>query len=78
MRVQAAEAVNPFEMRFTRKKHDVLGQRIKGQNGSRGRSRDAAITKRTQTLVSLFRFACCAEPQPVLCYAVGCFLLVMS
>ena len=43
--------MNPFEMRFTRKKHDVLGQRIKGQIGSRGKSRDAAITKRKQTLL---------------------------
>mmetsp|Transcript_26205 Transcript_26205/g.78749 ORF Transcript_26205/g.78749 Transcript_26205/m.78749 type:complete len:897 (-) Transcript_26205:128-2818(-) len=51
LKSEAAAAVNPFELRFTRPKHEVLGQRVKGRIGSRGKSRDAAIQKRKKTLL---------------------------
>jgi nucleolar protein 14 len=41
---------NPFELRTNRRKHDVLGQKRKGEVGHRGHARDAAIQLRRRTL----------------------------
>ncbi len=43
-------AENPFELRTNRRKHDVLGQKRKGEVGHRGHARDAAIQLRKRTL----------------------------
>lgn len=47
----AEEKVNPFEIRYTKRKHDVMGQVVKGQIGRRGRARDVAIDTRKKTLL---------------------------
>ena len=41
---------NPFELRINKRKHNVLGQKRKGEIGHRGQSRDAAIQLRRRTL----------------------------
>eukprot|EP00039_Didymoeca_costata_P028828 m.22237 g.22237 ORF g.22237 m.22237 type:complete len:536 (+) comp7378_c1_seq1:289-1896(+) len=41
---------NPFELRFNKRKHTVLGQRTKGDVGKRGKSRDLALQQREKTL----------------------------
>ncbi len=41
---------NPFELRLNKRKHDVLGQKRKGEVGNRGQSRDAAVQLRRRTL----------------------------
>lgn len=38
-------AVNPFEVKVNRRKHDVLGQRSKNDSGLPGVSRSKAIQK---------------------------------
>eukprot|EP00051_Salpingoeca_urceolata_P021035 m.323144 g.323144 ORF g.323144 m.323144 type:complete len:868 (-) comp19723_c0_seq3:67-2670(-) len=45
------EESNPFEMRFTKPKHDVLGRKIKGRIGVRGQARDRANELRKNTLL---------------------------
>lgn len=46
----AAAASNPFEMRFNRRKHEVLGQVLKGATGKRGQARERANKLRERTL----------------------------
>eukprot|EP00730_Choanoeca_flexa_P015401 TRINITY_DN7065_c0_g1_i3.p1 TRINITY_DN7065_c0_g1~~TRINITY_DN7065_c0_g1_i3.p1 ORF type:complete len:868 (+),score=243.11 TRINITY_DN7065_c0_g1_i3:96-2699(+) len=43
--------VNRFELREQRQKHQVLGQRVKGQKGNRVQARDVAIKTREKTLL---------------------------
>lgn len=42
--------LNPFELRTNKRKHDVLGQKRKGEQGHRGQARDAATRLRDRTL----------------------------
>ena len=32
----AEEKINPFELKKNKKKHDVMGQKVKGEMGNRG------------------------------------------
>lgn len=42
---------NPFSLRVTRTKHDVLGQQQKGRVGKRGQSREQGVKLRERTLL---------------------------
>jgi len=42
---------NPFELRFTKHKHEVLGQKVKGVTGNRVAARDNDIQTRKKTLL---------------------------
>ncbi|EDQ92709.1 uncharacterized protein MONBRDRAFT_35747 [Monosiga brevicollis MX1] len=49
------EAQNPFELQQQRRKHDVLGQKVKGERGNKARARDAAIKSREKSLLVEYR-----------------------
>lgn len=56
-RVDSSEASrNPFEVRVNRKKHDVLGQRIKSGRGLPGVSRSRSVQKVSNSHMSLYIF----------------------
>jgi nucleolar protein 14 len=42
---------NPFEIRVNRRKHEVLGQKTKGEKGKRGVARDRGNAIRRSTLL---------------------------
>ncbi|RHZ78671.1 hypothetical protein Glove_158g41 [Diversispora epigaea] len=48
---QLNDKINPFEMKVTRMKHDVLGKRVKGVQGRPGLNRQIGIEKRKKTLL---------------------------
>ncbi|CAG8433583.1 10902_t:CDS:10 [Diversispora eburnea] len=48
---QLNDEINPFELKVTRMKHDVLGKRVKGVQGRPGLNRQIGIEKRKKTLL---------------------------
>lgn len=72
--------VNLFEIRVNRKKHDILGQRLKSDRGLPGISRSKAIQKvcfvsfSTETRISYHNLGVLQSPPPATCtrYSVAC------
>lgn len=51
----AKKALNPFEIRINKQKHDILGRKTKNDRGMPGISRNKAIKKRKETLLQEYK-----------------------